>query len=967
MSIVDLRKLLMSALVLLSMSAIAFAPQAIAQDSDGDAIEDAVEAIEEEEEDAIENIVVTGSRIKRTEFNSSAPITIITNERSQLAGLMTSAEILQGSTIASGEQRDDTFAGFINDGGPGANTLSLRGLGAQRTLILVNGKRWGPSGVRGSTNSVDLTALPTAAISRYEILKDGASSVYGADAVAGVVNAITKERFEGFQVNARAFVPEGGGGEGYALDAIWGNVGDNHSINVSAVYGTRDRLVMADRDWSRCDQRPRVDGANRDPATGQELCYGMIYGFAVTNFGWLRYEPSLTDVNDTSNPFYDPLIQGQQGIPLWTSVPLNDLPNQGEYWVDEKEPFVQEMIPPGDIWSLNSFGDLDFSMGGRNATAYYEFYYNHRETESLVGYRQFFPTTFAGFHPGNPGFGFALPVIPSYEIQDRTQLIDIDRTNTFIGLKGDMTENWSYDVYAGHSWSEGTYEFDMWLDDRVVATSDAELDTGGNLVCTAAALAQFPDCVAADFFAEDALLNGRLPPDYLDFISKYTFSETEYTSVQFAGYITGPLFEMPAGEVQTVIGFETRTEEINDVPDIESQNDNYWGFTGADITAGEDTVNEIFLEAEVPLLTSAPLAEELTLNGSWRYTDYDSYGSDDTYRIALNWQMLSWLRLRGTKGTSFRAPDLFEQFLGNQTGFVQSTLVDPCINYGSLFDPDDIVYQNCAAEGVPPDLGSAGSRTLRTVTGGNPNLNAETSTSWTAGFVIQPGEGGFSLAVNWFEIDLQNTVSSPTVSFILNDCYGSVDKSSPFCARVAPRNPQDWFLEDVDASLLNVGLQKSRGQDIDLLYQKDFSSFDLTIDATATHLSHQEREVLGVTDFFHGRWSYPTWSADVDFQIDYRDWTFFWNVDYIGSMSEDPRDNRIHRADQVTYNAFSVRYRASNWELIGTVRNAFDVTPPIVSDGMGSQSGSRAFNTIIGTGYDIFGRSYTIQASMGFL
>ena len=961
MSIVDFKKLLLSTIVLIGMSALGFAPQAIAQDSDGDTVSDEPEAIEEEE---IANIIVIGSRIKRTEFNSAAPITIITNERSQLAGLMTSSEILQGSTIASGEQRDDTFAGFINAGGPGANTLSLRGLGAQRTLILVNGKRWGPSGVRGATNSVDLTALPTSSIARYEILKDGASSVYGADAVAGVVNAVTKQRFEGFQVNARAFVPADGG-EGYALDAIWGTVGDNHSINVSAAYGTRERLVMADREFSRCPTHPRVDGANLDPATGQELCFGMIYGFAVTPYGWLRYEPSLTDINDTNNPFYDPFVQGTLGVPLWTSAPLNDLPNQGEFWVDERAPLVQEMVPPGDIYSLNSFGDLDFSIGGRNTTAYYEFYYNKRETESLAGYRQFFPTTFAGFFPSNP-FPYALPVMPSYELQDMTQFISIDRTNTFIGLKGDLTANWTYDAYVGHSWSEGTYEFDTWLDDRVVATSDALLDANGNFVCTPEALAQFPDCVAADFFSEDALLNGRLPEDYLNFIRKFTYSETVYKSVQFAAYVTGPVFDMPAGEVQTVFGFETRKEEIEDTPDIDSQNDNYWGFTGADITAGEDTVKEFFAEAEVPLLQNAPLAEELTINGSWRYTDYDSYGSDDTYRAALNWQMFSWLRLRGTKGTSFRAPDLFEQFLGNQTGFLSPFGRDPCIEYGSFYDPDDIVYQNCAAEGLPPDLGSQGASSIRTVTGGNPNLNAETSTSWTAGVIVQPGDLGLSIAVNWFEIELVNTVSSPTVNFILGDCYGSAGKSSPFCVRIDPRDI-NGFLTDVDASLLNVGLRKSRGQDIDLLYEKSFSSFDLTIDATATHLSHQEREVLGTTDYFTGAWAFPTWSSDIDVQIDYRDWTFFWNIDYIGSMSEEPRDNRIHRADQTTYNAFSVRYRGADWEIIGTIRNAFDVDPPIVSDGMGSQSGSRAFNTIIGTGYDVFGRAYALQLSKGFL
>ena len=208
MSIVDFKKLFIGILVLLSVPLLG-----LAQDSDG--VSDDAEATEEEQ--PIENIIVTGSRIKRTEFSSTAPITIITNERSQLAGLLDSTQILQGSTVASGQQLDDSFSGFVTDGGVGANSISLRGLGAQRTLVLVNGKRWGPSGVRGSTNAVDLTAIPTSMIARYEILKDGASSVYGADAVAGVVNAITKERIDGSRVNFQAITPEEGG-SGFSLD-----------------------------------------------------------------------------------------------------------------------------------------------------------------------------------------------------------------------------------------------------------------------------------------------------------------------------------------------------------------------------------------------------------------------------------------------------------------------------------------------------------------------------------------------------------------------------------------------------------------------------------------------------------------------------------------------------------------------------------------------------------------------------
>ena len=189
--------------------------------------------VSEEAAPVVEEIVVTGSRIRRDEFSSTSPITVITSETSALAGLLDTSDILQNSTIASGQQIDDTFSGFVTDGGPGARSLSLRGLGEQRTLILVNGKRWGPSGVRGGTNSVDLSAIPSSVIARYEILKDGASSVYGADAVAGVVNAITAQSFDGLQFNVQGLLPQEGGVESASGDFTWGRVGPDWSFSVS--------------------------------------------------------------------------------------------------------------------------------------------------------------------------------------------------------------------------------------------------------------------------------------------------------------------------------------------------------------------------------------------------------------------------------------------------------------------------------------------------------------------------------------------------------------------------------------------------------------------------------------------------------------------------------------------------------------------------------------------------------------
>ena len=961
-----------------ALVAVLFAFPVQAQDDadDGDAVD----------ENDVEEIVVTGSRIKRNEFNSTAPLTIITNERSQLAGLLDSADILQNSTIASGQQINDSFSGFVPAGGPGANTLSLRGLGAQRTLILVNGKRWGPSGLRGNVSSVDLTALPTSTIARYEILKDGASSVYGADAVAGVVNAITKERFDGTQVNVQGLVPQESGGERYSVDAIWGKVGDNYSINISGAYGKQQEMVMTDRDWSACDTRPRVtdqdgDGRidNTDPATGAPLCFGFLYG-DIHN-AQIRYEPSLSDPFDVTNPFHDPFWNGVAGVPFYTGVGAGNLENNDDFFYrDTREQSIRQVISEGEIYSITSFGDYDFSIADRTATAYYEFYWNRRESRLNGGYRQFFPVVPAT-NPNNPIGNFANPdflatfgggfpaqvVLPSYELQDPNNIAEVDRYNAFIGLKGDLSASWTYDAYFGFSDSDGTYAGEAWLQDRVDASIDGVDDGAGNVVC--ADLVTFPNCVSPNFFDSAAMLDGDLPA-WRDFVSKRTLGTTNYKSRQFAAYATGDLFELPAGTMAGVIGGEIRKEEINDVPDIEAQNDNIWGSSTAEITAGDDTVTEFFAEADIPLVKDNQLAQSILLNGSYRWTDYDSYGDDTTFRLALDWQFNDFVRFRATKGTSFRAPDLFEQFLGNQTGFLN--IIDPCANYGTTYDPGSAIYQNCASEGLAPDFGGTTS-SIRTVTGGNTGLLAETSDSWTTGIVLTPGEdSGLSIAASWFNIELKNTVARPSVGFVLNDCYGSSSFSSPFCPRVAPRDALG-NLTDVDASLLNVGLERSKGIDFDIVYEKDFSSFDLTVDIAATHMMEQDQDVLGQYDQILGRWAYPDWVAEGDFIIDYRDWTMFWSVQWIGNQTEDlvfdpdgvTQDRPVSTGTK-TYNHISARYTASDWEVIATVRNLFNADPPIVADGAGSFTANRIYNTLPAAGYNLRGRTFIVQASMRF-
>ena len=197
------------------------------------------------EEKKVEKVVVTGSRLRKSEFTSSSPIQVITREETTLEGLNDTSSILQGSTLAAGSQQiNNTFGGFVTQGGPGANTLSLRGLGAQRTLILINGRRIAPAGTRGQTGQADLNTIPDSMVERYEILKDGGSTVYGSDAVAGVVNIITKQNYDGLNFTGFSSQPFETGGAEYQVTGTWGETFERGHFMMTGEYFRRDPLRL---------------------------------------------------------------------------------------------------------------------------------------------------------------------------------------------------------------------------------------------------------------------------------------------------------------------------------------------------------------------------------------------------------------------------------------------------------------------------------------------------------------------------------------------------------------------------------------------------------------------------------------------------------------------------------------------------------------------------------------------------
>ena len=951
---------------------------------------------EQEDEDATEvgAVVITGSRIRRNEFTSSAPIQVITGEQATLEGLVDTSELLQQSTIASGSfQLNNQLTGFVTEGGGNINSVSLRGLGAQRTLVLLNGRRVGPAGTRGQVQAVDLNVIPQSMIERVEILKDGASSIYGSDAIAGVINIITRTNLDGFEASAYVNRSFDGGGDTQRYNLGWGSTFDRGYIQAGFDYYRQDPLRRGDRDDTACAAdylfdpvtMERVDIINQE--TGEYACYNLFAQAIRANAG--------TGTRDFifMRPGVNYAVPGNDSTITGMAVEGRAYYPGTQSYRQDYHPFYDRatIISPVDRWTVTANGGFDLTP---NVELYGEFLWNRRISEQ-DGVRQFFPTVSA-FIPGarrpDNGLPFVgstiLPIIPKTSDSDQT----IDYYRFVGGIRGTLPMGmgflggWDWDLYGQVARSEGEYSGEFIYADRVAAVTGVNVGVTqllvGNPACyegpqitnvSGYSCTQLPGGVP---WTSERVIRGDFNQAERDFLFGVETGTTTYDHQYIEGSIAGDLFELPAGMVGAALGFQWRREEIDDTPGQNARIGNLWGSTSAGRTAGEDTVREVFGEVEVPLIRGFTGIDELTLNLSGRWSDYDSYGQSDTYKVGLNWQITPAWRVRLTQGTSFRAPALYELFLANQSGFLGQTAIDPCINWQDSTNPR--IQANCAAAGVPAGYTAAGSSSALIITGGGAGvLEAETAEARTLGVIWTPAFIDFSVAVDYFEIEVEDEVRTFGAGNILFQCYNADDyPTNPFCSLFTRAGPADATRPNqiitVNNSYVNVAAQTNRGIDLTVRYGHEFSFGDLTIDGQFTWQLEDRVQLLGSSTIedTNGETTEPDFTGQVNFRFDRGDWTAFWGVDLIGKASDTEEfggdvffSSRYSSVPGVpvpvyykqytefqTYHDFSLRYRMDDWTFQAGVQNVFDERPPSQSAGQ-FRIGTAAINL-----YDMIGR-----------
>ncbi|MES1201084.1 MAG: TonB-dependent receptor [Pseudomonadota bacterium] len=961
-----------------------------------------------------DQIVITGSRLHQTEFTSPDPIQVISTERGQLTGTADVAKLLQNSTLASGSPQNNATisSAFVTEGGPGSQTISLRGLGANRTLVLVNGRRGGPAGTRGQVSAFDLNVLPLSVIDRIEIDKTGSSSIYGSDAVAGVVNIITKQNLDGASFDVYGSEPWQDGGNEYRAQATWGHTFSRGHITASFDYYNQRELKIGQRDYTSCgaDYTFGANGARNDrvdPRTGKPACLDILsgqvwlYEYLGDDFGVFPDADSgpwgttgqLNSPGGLVKFQYDP--GGVVGSLLPQSVTPTPPPGNPNFWPTSPSDFVAlgwdrttqgalngnppqylnaSLIPELRRYTAYVEGSYDVAS---NVEAYAEVLLNRRISKTH-NVRQFWTYlyTYDLGDPFNVGWGgFAtLSPTPVTDHYGQEQHVDYSRVvggfrGNFAGPLGDV----DWDIYVQGSHSDGDYTQDVILDDAV---RTAQFRTG-SCVGTTTPISNKP-CVDVNWLS-GAFLNGNPTPEEAAFLFDRETGNTVYDQVYMDGSVSGDLFALPAGNVGVVAGFEVRRDRIHDTPGPITLAGNSWGLSSAGITKGHDTTKEVFGELGIPLLRGMPLAEDVRLSLSGRYTDVASYGSDSTYKIGLNWQILPDWRIRATKGTSFRAPALYEQFLADQTSFIGQRSLDPCLNWGAAFAAGNIsqrIADNCAADGIPDN--HTGNITATVFTGGGTGLKAETSNAWTAGIVWSPGFADLNIAVDYFEIEVNGEVTQLGAANIVFGCYNSVNfPNEPLCDLFHRGIGTDPYLIDtVTDRYINIASQVNRGIDLTAQYRHEFPFGDFTAQSQLTWQLQDEFNLIeDIGQDNNGRVGDPQYTGNLDLQLERGDWTFFWGMDLIGPSSDkdfaitnNAAQTRFYVIDTeaTVYHSVSVQYKADQWELTAGIRNISDETPPSLTSGAFSGGSSTQGTSAFTSNYDFIGRTTFVQIHRSF-
>lgn len=865
------------------------------------------------EAEAGEAIIVTGSRIRRPNDESTVPITSVTGD-----------EIFETGSISVGDQLNDlpqlrsTYSQQNSTrflGTRGLNLLDLRGLGTSRTLVLVNGRRHVASDILVNGVSPDVNTFPTQLIERIDIVTGGNSSIYGSDAISGVVNFVLKQDYDGLEVRGQSGISRyGDAGNQYLAVLAGKNFADGRgNIAINLEYAHTDRYYGENRPNLRqndafvvVDTDVGTDRFNAD-STPDRLFFRDIRSSTISLGGQLGLAQPRTNAacgtDNLGNPFTcGYLFQPDGSIVFQTGSRVGLSPN-GSYvggnGYSGREGQLLTLTPQIDRYSFNLIGHFEitpafvpfieakyvrseafgsvsgpfFTQGATLADSL------NRERVRLDN--PYLPTATrtqlaglilaAGVDPNSTATTpAALSAAQRTAIADgsfrlslRRNWLDLGirdekfRRETYRvvgGVRGDFNDDWSYEVSLnyGDYRERNVIESNINRQRYLLAVDSVRNPVTGQIVCrsqidataigtdragnAANIAADVAACVPLNPFGVGSVSDAARR--YLTITSEATGKITQFVaSGSLAGDLS-QLFELPGGPIGFAIGAEYRRE--TNAYDLDDVTQAGYAFYNAipSFSAPAFEVKEAFAEVRIPLIKDVPLLRELTASGSIRVADYKgATGTVYAYSAGIDWKPINDLRIRGAYSRAVRAPNLSELFSAQSQNFTPAPN-DPC-SARNLATGSATRQANCTAAGRPATYDFVYTSSLEIISGGNPNLTAETSDSYTLGAVYTPARlPGFSLSVDFYNVKVRDVITSVTAQQIINLCYDSATLNNPFCglfqragAAGGPRGEQQFRI--LEGSLLqstaNFARTQARGIDSAIAYRKtfDFGTVDL--------------------------------------------------------------------------------------------------------------------------------------------
>jgi iron complex outermembrane receptor protein len=780
----------------------------------------------------LDRIEVTGSRIRQVDLETAAPVLSISRQDIEQQGFNSVADILQNIS-AVGSPAISRTSPLSSGEAVGGQYIDLRNLGANRTLILVNGKRLGIT----NDGLQDVASIPAAMVERIEVLKDGASTIYGSDAVAGVINIITRKNFEGAEANA--YISQYGQGDGTReqYSFLMGQTGDRGSVTFGIEYTKEDPVWARDRWFSR-DRFPTSEKGEPRPGGLSSISqYGTLYD-ADGNAWTLIRDGQNRDASDFSNyrPYDAALDSTNHSLTstVYSGVERRSVFLNGSYEISDDIRFETDVLyTDRDSFAQNAGYPYRSNAFGTPMSA--DSVYNPLPGEEVTFWRR----------------GWEVPR------EVKNSLTTFRFTGVFSGAFEIGDKYWDWDAGYLYNQNEG----------KQISTGNLSLDAVANAVGPSFINGQgIAQCGTVDVpiplgFGPGACTPWNpLVPDgvtgqggladpavqaYL-YLPGQALSETT-TKAYFAN-LTGSLFSLPAGEVGLAVGVEHRSESGFFSPDALAQTG-----TSTDLAAGPTgggySLDEVYAELLVPILADMPFAQELSVSLATRYSDYDTFGDTVNSKFGFTWKPIESLLVRGTWSEGFRAPTVADLYGGISQSFESYT--DPCdTSFGSVGGS-----AQCLAD-VPVDYrqpasdpdGLADGPGTQTPTpflsGSNPNLTPETSESKTLGFVWSPGFAeGLNMSLDWWNIRIDNTIVADDPTTMLDDCYVRGIQSRCQGEDTFVRDPVTGNITALSFGGRNAGFQEVEGYDFDLNYKMETAYGTFALAWLNTYVSKNELKV----------------------------------------------------------------------------------------------------------------------------